>query len=213
MGSIFCIVGKSSSGKDTIYKRLLRNPALKLERIILYTTRPIREGEREGVEYYFTTVEMLEQFRREHKIIECRSYDTVYGPWHYFMAKDSQIDLTRHSYLVIGTLESYLNTRNYFGADRVVPIYIDLDDGERLSRALKRERRQAEPKYEEMCRRYIADNRDFSQEKLERAGIATSFDNQDLNTCLEEIAAYILSCQRVEQQSAVREYVTVKQRI
>ncbi|MDE6984575.1 MAG: guanylate kinase, partial [Lachnospiraceae bacterium] len=80
MGSIFCIVGKSSSGKDTIYKRLLRNPALKLERIILYTTRPIREGEREGVEYYFTTVEMLEQFRREHRIIECRSYDTVYGP-------------------------------------------------------------------------------------------------------------------------------------
>ena len=56
MGKIFCIMGKSATGKDTIYKKILQNSELKLRRIVSYTTRPIREGEEEGVEYYFTDV-------------------------------------------------------------------------------------------------------------------------------------------------------------
>lgn len=195
MGRVFCIVGKSSSGKDTIYKRLLQNPSLHLRRIVPYTTRPIREGEQEGVEYYFTTVERMMQLQQENKIIECRSYDTVYGAWYYFVAKDSQIDLGKNDYLVIGTLESYMKIRDYFGKDRVIPIYIDLDDGERLTRALEREKRQNQPGYEEMCRRYLADAKDFSQDHLENAGIVIKFDNHDLNTCLKEVAAYIMSYQ------------------
>lgn len=191
MGRIFCIVGKSSSGKDTIYKRLLKKQSLQLKRIVPYTTRPIREGEQEGVEYHFTTVEMMQQLKAENKIIECRCYNTVYGKWYYFTAKDSQIALDKYNYLVIGTLESYIKTRDYFGADKVVPIYIDLDDGERLSRALKRERKQRQPKYEEMCRRFIADEKDFSKENLERAGITRRFDNYSLNDCINNIMEYI----------------------
>ena len=191
MGRIFCIVGKSSSGKDTIYKRLLKKQSLQLKRIVPYTTRPIREGEQEGVEYHFTTVEMMQQLKAENKIIECRCYNTVYGKLYYFTAKDSQIALAKYNYLVIGTLESYIKTRDYFGADKVVPIYIDLDDGERLSRALKRERKQRQPKYEEMCRRFIADEKDFSKENLERAGITRHFHNYGLNDCINNIVEYI----------------------
>lgn len=191
MGSVFCIVGKSSSGKDTIYKKLLQDSALHLKRIVPYTTRPIRAGEQEGVEYHFTTIERMTQLQEEKKIIECRSYNTIYGVWYYFMAKDSQIDLGKNDYLVIGTLESYTKIRDYFGEDRVIPIYIDLDDGERLMRALAREKKQSQPGYEEMCRRYLADVKDFSRENLEKAGITVKFDNYDLKTCLDEIAAYI----------------------
>lgn len=195
MGSIFCIVGKSSSGKDTIYKRLLENLTLHLKRIVPYTTRPIRAGEREGVEYYFTTVTAMERMLEENRIIECRSYDTVYGAWYYFMAKDNQINLAENDYLVIGTLEAYVKIRDYFGSDHVVPIYIDLDDGERLSRALEREKRQNQPMYEEMCRRYLADAKDFSQEKLDEAEITKRFDNHCLEECLKEIEAYITAVQ------------------
>ena len=191
MGTIFCIIGKSSSGKDTIYKKLLRNSSLHLRRIVPYTTRPIRAGEQEGVEYYFTTVEVMERLRDENRIIECRSYDTVYGTWYYFMAKDRQINLEKYDYLVIGTIESYTKIRDYFGEGKVVPIYIDLEDGERLSRALRREKKQIQPRYEEMCRRYIADARDFSQENLDRAGITRCFDNHSLKDCLREISDYI----------------------
>lgn len=193
MGKIFCIIGKSSSGKDTIYKKLLRISALRLKRIVLYTTRPIRAGEREGVEYHFTTAEKMERLRGEGRIIESRSYDTIYGIWYYFMAKDDQIDLERFDYLVIGTLESYIMMRDYFGQDQVIPIYIDLDDGERLMRALRRERGQSEPRYEEMCRRFLADAKDFSDKNLEQAGITRCFINKDLKSCLSEIKAYILS--------------------
>ncbi len=193
MGRIFCIIGKSSSGKDTLYKRLLKNKSLQLKRIVPYTTRPIRAGEQEGVEYYFTTVEALQELKTENKIIECRSYDTVYGMWHYFMAKDSQITLEKYDYLVIGTLESYINIRDYFGESKVVPIYIDLEDGERLMRALKREKKQVLPKYEELCRRFIADTKDFSKENLDKAGITRYFDNHNLKDCLNEISDYIIA--------------------
>ena len=60
MGKIFCLMGKSSTGKDTIYKRLLEDQELGLQRIVPYTTRPIREGEQEGVEYHFVSEETLQ---------------------------------------------------------------------------------------------------------------------------------------------------------
>lgn len=192
MGRIFCVMGKSSTGKDTIYKKLLEDSTLDLKKIVLYTTRPIREGETHSVEYYFTTVDELDSMKKENKIVECRSYNTIHGIWHYFTVKDEQINLEENNYLIIGTLESYLKTKEYFGNDKVLPIYIDIDDGERLSRALNRERAQKEPKYEELCRRFLADSADFSSEKLEAAGINKVFYNDDLQRCIDEIAKYIV---------------------
>lgn len=192
MGKIFCIMGKSATGKDTIYKSLLQNSELKLNRIVSYTTRPIREGEEDGIEYHFTDVEIMHQLEEQGKIIECRAYDTIHGIWYYYMVKDSQIDLTNNNYLIIGTLESYIKIRNYFGINRVIPIYIDLDDGERLTRALEREKTQSKPKYEEMCRRFLADCQDFSCAKLKEAGIEKIYVNNDLEKCLYEIQYDIL---------------------
>lgn len=192
MGKIFCIMGKSATGKDTIYKKLLQNSELGLKRIVSYTTRPIREGEKEGEEYHFTDVKNLELLKQQGKIIECRSYDTIHGIWNYFMVKDNQIDLTQNDYLVIGTLESYLKIKSYFGEDQVVPIYIELEDGERLTRALDREKTQSKPKYEELCRRFLADCQDFSDEKLKEAGIHRFYVNNDLENCLSEIEKDIL---------------------
>lgn len=191
MGRIFCLVGKSSTGKDTIYKKLLMRTSLKLKKLVPYTTRPIRQGEEEGVEYHFTTVEEMERLGKENKIIEIRCYDTIHGKWYYFTVVDSQINLDKNDYLIIGTLEAYVMTRDYFGADKVVPIYIELEDGERLSRALRRERKQKNPMYQEMCRRFLADTKDFSQEKLDEAGITKYFYNNNLKDCLKEIEGYI----------------------
>lgn len=197
MGKIFCIMGKSATGKDTIYKSLLQNSELGLKKIVSYTTRPIREGEEEGVEYHFTDVQTLKMLEEQGKVIECRSYDTIYGIWYYFMVKDNQIDLTQNDYLIIGTLESYLRIRDYFGKEKVVPIYIELEDGERLTRALAREKTQREPKYEELCRRFLADCQDFSYENLEKAGIEKYYTNNDLEICINEIKEQIVSSRMV----------------
>jgi guanylate kinase len=184
-------MGKSSSGKDTIYKELLRHNPFHLEHFASHTTRPIREGETNGVEYFFDTKEKLEEYRRRGMIIEERVYHTVHGDWYYYTANDGQIDLSTHSYLVIGTLESYLKIQQYYGADAVVPVYLWIDDGIRLERALLRERTQEEPKYAEMCRRYLADEADFSEENLQSAGIDRRFHNQNVDQTGEEIIRYI----------------------
>lgn len=186
MGRIYYVMGKSCSGKDTIYRRLAeRHPELRT--VIPYTTRPIREGERDGVEYFFVDQTRMQEMKDSGKIIELRSYNTVLGVWNYFTADDGQIDLSAHSYLLIGTLVSYRAMREYFGTEAVVPIYIQVEDGTRLERAIGRERQQASPQYEEMCRRFLADARDFSEENLAEAGIERRFENTDLESCLEEI--------------------------
>ena len=46
MRYIFYITGKSASGKDSIYKALLEDKELRLNPMVLYTTRPMRDGER-----------------------------------------------------------------------------------------------------------------------------------------------------------------------
>ena len=191
MGKIFYIMGKSSSGKDTIYKRLLECEDIPLRTIVMYTTRPIREGEQNGVEYYFVDEDRQKELEEAGSIIELRSYNTVHGVWNYFTVKDEQIDLEKYDYLVIGTLESYARTRMYFGKEKLIPIMIELDDGVRLQRALDREKTQKHPKYQELCRRYLADEQDFSPEKRAEAEIEKSFYNDDLNRCLSEIKAYI----------------------
>lgn len=192
MGKIVYLMGKSSSGKDTIFKRLLEDDTLGLKTVVPYTTRPIRSGEKNGVEYYFTDEEGYLKLKARGKIIEERAYRTFHGLWRYFTLDDGQIRWNGQNYIMIGTLEAYLKMKDYFGEDKVLPVMIELDDGIRLERALNRERKQQQPKYEEMCRRFLADSEDFSEEKIREAGIRRRFQNDNLERCLSEIKEYIM---------------------
>ena len=191
MGNIYCLMGKSASGKDTIYNRLLAMERLHLRCVVPYTTRPMRSGEIDGQTYVFCTEQQVADFEAAGKIIELRAYHTMYGIWKYFTADDGQICLGESDYLMIGTLEAYEQIRDYFGTDKVCPVYVEVDDGLRLQRALDRERAQDQPKYAEMCRRFLADEEDFSEENLERAGITKRFQNTDLDQVTQEIASYM----------------------
>lgn len=191
MGKIVYLCGKSSSGKDTIFKELLRRGILQLRTIVPYTTRPVRAGEKNGREYFFTDEEGFQKLLSQGKIIEHRAYETIHGLWRYFTVDDGQIDLAKNDYIVIGTLEGYEKMRAYFGDGVLLPVLIELDDGVRLQRALDRELRQEKPRYEEMCRRFLADSRDFSEEKIQKAGIIRRFYNHELIPCLEEIESYV----------------------
>ena len=191
MGKIVCLMGKSSSGKDTIYKKLLTQDKVKLCNIVPYTTRPIRAQEREGVEYHFTAEEGYQRLLEAGSVIESRAYHTYLGLWRYFTVADERIQLENQSYVMIATLEAYGHIQRFYGADRVLPVLIELDDGVRLQRALDREKAQDQPKYEEMCRRFLADAEDFSEENIRKAGILRRFYNEDLEYCLEEILDYL----------------------
>ncbi len=191
MGKLIVLMGKSATGKDTIYKLLLADKSLNLKQLVPYTTRPMRVDEKDGEAYHFVTEEEFHTLLEKGRVIEHRSYHTIHGLWRYFMVQDEQLDLSRNSYLLIGTLEAYISIVKYFGAESVVPILVTLDDGVRLERALTRERQQAHPKYEEMCRRFLADSADYAQEKIDAAGIERVFENHSSETSAEEISTYI----------------------
>ena len=69
MSKIYYLMGKSSTGKDTIYKEL-RKRMPQLKNVTIYTTRPRREGEKEGEEYFFTDETELEKFKTEGRLME-----------------------------------------------------------------------------------------------------------------------------------------------
>ncbi len=187
-GKIFCFMGKSASGKDTIFKELSKAfPSI--SEIIPYTTRPIRENETNGIQYNFVTEEIFKFMLDNNMVIESRSYNTKHGIWTYFTAS-SNID-SNNNYMIINTLEGYQKISKYFGKENVIPIYIEVEDGIRLERALERERKEKNPKYSELCRRFLADQEDFSESNILQAGIQIKFANNDLDECITEIKKYI----------------------
>ena len=192
MGKIFLLMGKSASGKDAVYRNLLSDDTLALKKVVMYTTRPMRQNEENGRQYFFVDEAAYEKLVREEKIIEERAYHTQLGLWRYFTADDGQIDPEKGNYLMMGTVEAFATLKARFGGDMVVPVLIDTEDGIRLERALKRERKQDTPRYDEMCRRYLADTEDYAKEKLDEAGITRIFHNNDtLEACLAEVSAFV----------------------
>lgn len=188
MAKLYVVMGKSSTGKDTIYKELKVKTDLKS--IVMYTTRPMREGETDGREYYFVSDEAALDYEKKDKIIEIRKYNTIHGVWKYFTLDDGQIiQESDNKYLIIATLEAYKKYISYYGKEMIIPIYIEVDDKTRIHRAISREDTQVYPKYAEMCRRFLADEEDFSEEKLNDAGITKRYINDVLSRCVEEIIA------------------------
>lgn len=192
MGKIYVLMGKSATGKDTVYKRLVGMKDLALHTIVGYTTRPIRRGETNGKEYFFVSVEKWQELQRENKVIESRTYHTVVGDWHYFTVDDGQIDLKGQDYLFISTLPGYEQLKKYYGEEAVLPLYIEVEDDQRLWRSICREKRQESPNYDEVCRRFLADQQDFSEDNIHKAGIKKRYKNADLESCVKEIAEDII---------------------
>ena len=168
MGRLFVFMGKSASGKDTLYGELLaRCP--EIHAVIPYTTRPIREGETDGGAYYFVSEDKMRRMEKENRIVESRCYQTVHGPWYYFTAEDGQIDWDKGDFVLISTLEGFEKISRFYGADKVVPLYI------------------------EVCRRFLADEKDFSKENLKRLNITDKIVNDSVENALREIVLRIKS--------------------
>ena len=194
---IIYIMGKSACGKDTIFKRLKEE--LDLKSYILYTTRPMREGEKDGVDYYFISDEEMKEYiegKREERVLEYRQYNVVDGIWTYATIYDDQFK-TKDDLITIGTLESYVNLKKFFdkrGREDLIPVYIEVPNDIRRERAIERERKQKVPRFAEMERRFKADELDFTEEKIEKAGIRRNnrFINLNLDETVNKIKEFVL---------------------
>lgn len=163
---IFCIVGKSASGKDTFYKKILSLNCPHLVPVCCYTTRPKRAGETEGIDYHFVNIYNMNEFENQNKLLEKRAYHTTKGTWYYFtlfFETDNKFD-----YVLVTTLEGASAIAERYGMQNVHIVYLLTDERIRLLRCIDRESRQPVPDYSEVCRRFLADEADFSNEAIHR---------------------------------------------
>ena len=182
MGIIYCIIGKSGTGKDTVLAELLKDADLPVEKLVPYTTRPQREGEVEGVNYHYVTAAELAEMEAAGKVIERRTYNTVFGEWNYFTASVNIDD--NKNYIIITTQEALESFFAYFGKKRVHVIYLYLDNKIRLERCIDRESHQEVPNYSEVCRRYLADEQDFDEDVID------SYENHTFVNTAEKLEMY-----------------------
>ena len=194
MKKIFYIMGRSGSGKDTIYKELLKSEKLQnlnLKEIILHTTRPMRLGETQGKEYYFVSDEEFEYLKSWNKFIETREYNVVDGIWKYGTCEDSLKD--DGIYIGIGTLISYEELKKRF-PECTYPVYISVEENILYRRTVERANGDSKQNIKEIQRRFNADSKDFSEENILRLNIEKRFENnKNLNDCVKEIIEYILA--------------------
>lgn len=185
MGKIYCIVGKSATGKDTMFKSI-REKYKGIIPILNYTTRPKREGEKEGIEYHFVFNEEYLSYERENpeKILEKRTYDTVYGKWVYFTL-EFDFDKTK-DYIILTTIEGARAIQAKYGEDNIYVIYIQALPKVRLLRSIDRLGKAYGTEYAEICRRFLADEKDYSFNKLYYFKNYSVIDNNDT---LEEALA------------------------
>lgn len=179
---IFCLVGKSGSGKDTLCARILeRCPGL--VPVIPHTTRPRRTGEVEGQSYWFATEEQLRQYEARGQVIEKREYHTVQGLWTYFTLR-FPLDRDR---ILITTLEGAGALMDAYGPQAVRIVYLHVDDRARLLRCINREEGQERPDYAEVCRRFLADQSDFAPDRLAQFPNLCSIDTgSGVEDCLRQ---------------------------
>ena len=191
---VFILVGRSGSGKDTILKRLLENIP-ELDRIIPMTTRPKRDNEKYGEDYFFITKEKMLQLINSGKIMEYRSYDVINSdgePDKWYYAHECP---KKSLSIMIGTpslVESlnYLILNGKLGSICVFPIYIDVGEEQLLLRSILREETNQNKNWKELVRRFFKDKEDF---KNINDSHYKKIKNNDLDTCVNEITEYIKS--------------------
>jgi len=200
---IFCILGSSATGKDTILKKLLwtKFNGLYLNKLVPLTSRPPREGEVSGVDYKFLTKEYFEKLIRDNPpaLMEYRSYkvktaNNESDTWYYGNVLPEPDPMTMYS-IMIGTLESFSNMINNPNIERfgykVIPIYISVSDEERLYRMITREAKNEKPNYREVSRRFLSDMSDLKKYHDVLAAIPDNnyFINNDLDKTVEAIVS------------------------
>ena len=155
---IIILCGMSASGKDTIAQKLINGHFYK---VITNTTRPPRIGEVNGKDYNFLNETQFFDLINDGKMIEYRKYNTEFGIW-YYGSSVNNIDLTKHDYVVILTLDAIPKYVDFFGKENCIVFYIDCPRGIREKRAKSR----GSFNQDEWNRRVVADKVDFANDKI-----------------------------------------------
>lgn len=176
---IVCLVGKSAAGKDSIAYLLSKQPGW--HNVVSCTTRPMREGEKEGVNYHYLSAEEFAQKVVSGDMLEA----TYFNNWHYGTMKSSLVDGVN---VGVWNPEGYDCLRETVKFDKdvkLLPYYVKCDDKTRLLRSLNRERH---PDVHEIVRRFQADEEDFEWlDEADDIPILWNENDKDMINCFHRI--------------------------
>lgn len=173
------LLGKSASGKDTVVNNLIHN-YYGYEKIITWTTRPMRPGEKQDVTYHFTDDEDFKEKIEEGFFAEWKKYNSVFGTWYYGTAVQ---DITNNSNnkIIILTPSGYEDIKEYINDEEILSVYLDSS----LRTLYKRLKfRGDNPK--EIKRRLLHDIKDFKGIK-NKVNVVIKNNTRDLDDLTELI--------------------------
>lgn len=155
--------GKSSAGKDTFMKKAVVAGAIP---IISATTRPPREGEIEGIDYYYKSDEKFKEMIENNELIEYRKYTTTVGGheaiWYYGTPVING-DIKNDTYVGVVDIDGVKSFLKHYNSEDIELIYVEVsDDNVRETRA----RFRGSFDEIEWARRKVDDDEKFSTENL-----------------------------------------------
>lgn len=201
---VFC--GESSTGKDTFAKEISK--LYQFENVVSSTTRPMREKEVEGIDYYFLKRDEFENGIINGDFLEFRAYDTINNgkpdKWYYGTNINAFKDKSK-TYVLVLDLEGLNSLKKHFENNinvNVKAFYIYTPEDIRKERAKSRD----PEKFSELefNRRAEDDRIKFAPNEVKKSCdfiVDNSSDNSDI--CLEHIKNFvetqILSSQTLNQ--------------
>lgn len=149
---VIAFFGKSASGKDTIQKWIVSQYSDITSGIISCTTRPKRDYEIDGKDYFF-----LNNVEFGEKVLNGSMLEaTSFNDWFY----GTPIEGLQEDKINIGVFNpAGISALLADSRLAVLPVYVYASDKTRLLRSLNRE---GNPDCREICRRFFADEQDFS---------------------------------------------------
>lgn len=176
------IMGKTSCGKDTVVNELISNYGFR--KCVTYTTRPMRDGEKQDITYHFITEDDFKQKIRENFFAEYKSYDTEFGIWYYGVALED-VENADDKTVIILTPDGYRDVIKKV-KNKPKSIYIYANNSTIKERLINR---GDDPK--EAQRRLEHDNIDFKDVETEVDKIVYNNKGSNINDVVNKILKYL----------------------
>lgn len=190
---LYCIMGESACGKDTIYSELCSKHDFNT--IVQATTRPKRPGEIDGENYFYISNQLVYKLIATNSIAELRKYTIADGTvWKYMTFMDDIKKVTeKDDFLVVA---SPLQFKAYYSIipEKVIPIVLYVEDWKRLIRMLNRDHSQ---NIKELCRRFADDL--YGEDSYKGVSPALTIKNDDIDWTVSTILSAIQNFKEYEE--------------
>ncbi len=176
------IIGKTASGKDRTVNELIAKHGFK--KIITYTNRPMRKGEKQDITYHYISDEEFKHKIQDGFFAEYKSYDTEFGKWYYGSALED-LEKADDKSVIILTPDGYRDVAKKL-SKKPISIYIYANIITIETRLIERGDDEKEAR-----RRLNRDNEDFKGIESEVDRIVYNNNGTDINDVVDKILKYL----------------------